>query len=305
MSEPRFYRAIPGTNLKVAPICLGTMTFGAPVEAAEATRIIDWALEHGLNFLDTANSYEGYARIPGSPGGVAEEIIGQALGKRRTQAVVATKVGNPIGPSADDRGLGRTHIMRACDASLRRLQTDWIDLYYMHRPDPETPLEQSIAAFAELIGVGKVRYWGLSNFDTAQTSQILELCARHGWPRPVAHQPAYSLLNRTIERDLLPLCRSEQIGVIPYQVLQGGLLTGKYQHHTAPPTGTRGAEKPEWIPLLNDAATQQKLQELTEQAAAEGRTLLNYTIHTTLALPGIVSLIVGVKRIDQLKEFLQ
>lgn len=305
MIEQRSHRLLPGTTLQVAPICLGTMTFGAPVEAPEAARIIDWALEHGLNFLDTANSYEGYARIPGSPGGVAEAIIGKALGKRRTQAVVATKVGNPIGPSADDRGLSRTHILRACDASLRRLQTDWIDLYYMHRPDPETPLEQSIAAFAELISAGKVRYWGLSNFDTAQTSQILELCSRHGWPRPVAHQPAYSLLNRTIEHDLLPLCRSEQLAVIPYQVLQGGLLTGKYQHPSAPPLGTRGAEKPAWIPLLNDAAVQQQIKELTEQAAAEGRTLLNYTIHTTLAIPGIVSLIVGVKRIDQLKEFLQ
>lgn len=304
MTDQRTHRSIPGTGLRVSPVCLGTMTFGAPVSEAEAARIVNLGLDHGLNFLDTANSYEGYARVPGSPGGVAEEILGRALAVRRSEAVIATKVGNPVGPAADERGLGRGHILRACDASLRRLRTDWIDLYYMHRPDPETPIAESIGTFADLVAAGKVRHWGLSNFDAAQTREILALCAAHGWPRPVAHQPPFSLLNRGIEADLLPLCRQEGIAVIPYQVLQCGLLTGKYAGPGAAPAGTRGAEKPEWIPLLQDPAVHRTIQALTAAAAAAGRSLLDHTLHETLATPGIVSVIVGVSRVDQLRPLL-
>lgn len=299
------HRAIPGTALRVSPVCLGTMTFGAPAAEAEAARIVHLGLDHGLNFIDTANSYEGYARVPGSPGGVAEEILGRALATRRSEAVLATKVGNPIGPTAGDRGLSRAHVLRACEASLRRLGTDWIDLYYMHRPDPDTPIAESIAAFAELIAAGKVRHWGLSNFDAAQTRQILALCAAHGWPRPVAHQPPYSLLKRGIEADLLPLCREERIAVVPYQVLQCGLLTGKYTGPDGPPAGTRGAEKPDWIPLLQDPSVHRTIQALAEQASAAGRTLLEHTLRTTLGVPGIVSVILGVAREDQLRALLR
>jgi aryl-alcohol dehydrogenase-like predicted oxidoreductase len=299
------HRSIPGTLLQVSPFCLGTMTFGAPVDEAEAAKIVHLGLDHGLNFIDTANSYEGYARVPGSPGGVAEEILGRALATRRSEAVIATKVGNPIGPAAGDRGLSRAHVLRACEASLRRLGTDWIDLYYMHRPDPETPIAESIAAFAELITVGKVRHWGLSNFNAAQTREILALCAAHGWPRPVAHQPPYSLLKRAIEADLLPLCREEGIAVVPYQVLQCGLLTGKYAGPDGPPAGTRGAEKPDWIPLLRDPSVHRTIHALTEEASAAGRSLLEHTLLTTLGVPGIVSVILGVGREDQLRALLR
>jgi L-glyceraldehyde 3-phosphate reductase len=299
------HRSIPGTLLQVSPFCLGTMTFGAPVDEAEAAKIVHLGLDHGLNFIDTANSYEGYARVPGSPGGVAEEMLGRILATRRGEAVLATKVGNPIGPAAGDRGLGRSHIFQACEASLRRLRTDWIDLYYMHRPDPETPIAESIAAFAELIAAGKVRHWGLSNFDAVQTREILMWCAAHGWPRPVAHQPPYSLLKRAIEADLLPLCREEGIAVVPYQVLQCGLLTGKYTAHEGPPAGTRGAEKPDWIPLLKDALVHRTIEALTEQARDAGRSLLEHTLLTTLGTPGIVSVILGVSRADQLRALLR
>lgn len=298
-------RPIPGTAIDVPPVCLGTMTFGAPVAAAEATRILHHALDHGLRFIDTADSYEGYARVPGSAGGVAEQIIGDALAGRRDEAVLATKVGNPLGPSAADRGLGRARIMRACDASLHRLRTDRIDLYYIHRPDPETPLEETIAAFADLITAGKVRHWGLSNFDAPQTRAVLDACGRHGWPRPVAHQPPYSLLNRGIESDLLPLCRDERIAVIPYQVLQGGLLTGKYARGGPAPAGTRGAEKPDWIPVLRDEAMLREVEALAAQAAAAGRSLLEHTIRETIAVPGITSVVIGVTRVDQLADILR
>ena len=295
-------RTIPNTSLNVSPLCLGTMTFGTPVAERDAIGIVHWALEHGINFMDTANMYEGYARTIGSPGGVAEEILGKALRGRREQAVVATKVGMVIGPEPDDGGLSRTHILRECDRSLARLATDWIDLYYMHKPDPDTPIEESIEAFVELVHAGKVRHWGLSNFDAGEVRQVLEVCDERGWPRPVVHQPPYSLLNRGIEQDLLPLCREEHLAVVPYQVLQGGLLTGKYTDPSAPPAGSRGAEKPEWIPMLQDQAALEELRKLTAQAEEQNLSLFDYVIRTTLSTPGIISIILGVKRSGQLEE---
>lgn len=295
-------RAIPGTSLAVSPLCLGTMTFGTPVGEGEAIRLTHWGLDHGVNFIDTANIYEGYTRFPGSAGGVAEQLLGQALAGRRPQAVVATKVGLPIGPGAEDRGLRRPHIQRECERSLARLRTDWIDIYYMHRPDPDTPLEESIAAFAHLIQAGKIRHWGISGFSATQTRQVLATCGQHGWPPPAVHQPAYSLLRRDLEADLLPLCRQEGIGVVPYQVLQGGLLTGKYQDPSVPPAGSRGQEKPEWIPLLQDPAVHAQLSALTAQARAQGLSLFEYALQTVIRTPGITSLILGVKSTGQLEE---
>ena len=295
-------RSIPHTQLRVPPICLGTMTFGTPVDARTARSIVHWSMDHGLNFIDTADIYEGYCRFVGSAGGVAESIVGSAVAGCRARAIIATKVGNAVGPTAADRGLGRERLLAACDRSLARLQTDWIDLYYMHRPDPDTPLEESIGAFADLIRAGKVRHWGLSNFDAAQTRQVLAACDGHGWPRPVAQQPPYSLLNRGIEADLLPLCRSEGIAVIPYQVLQGGLLTGKYRDPSAPPAGSRGAEKPEWLPALKDAEIQLELARLAEHAAAARLGLLEYAIRSTLAVPAIASIVLGVKNVEQLAQ---
>ena len=295
-------RPIPHTSLEVSPICLGTMTFGTPVAEPEAVRMVHWATDQGINFIDTANVYEGYQRFLGSAGGVAEEILGKALAGRRQQVVLATKVGNPNGPGPDDRGLGHTHILRECDRSLARLKTDSIDIYYMHRPDPQTPIATSIASFAELIKAGKVRHWGLSNFDASQTREILTLCDSHGWPRPVMHQPPYSLLQRQIEVDLLPLCRQEQIAVVPYQVLQSGLLTGKYQQSAELPPDSRAAEKPEWLPQLKIQQTRDQLHALESQAQAAGLNLYTYTIKTTIATPGITSIILGVKNIGQVES---
>ena len=149
-------RTIPNTSLTVSPLCLGTMTFGNPVGEKDAIDIVHRALERGINFIDTADMYEGYDRYVGSPGGAAEEILGKALRGRRDQAVLATKVGMAVGPDPDDGGLGRTHILRECDRSLKRLATDRIDLYYMHKPDPDTPVEESIEAFMDLLKSGKV-----------------------------------------------------------------------------------------------------------------------------------------------------
>lgn len=296
-------RTIPNTTLKISPLCLGTMTFGTPVPEAEAIQITHQALEKGINFIDTANMYEGYARYIGSPGGVAEEILGKALAAKRSKAVIATKVGMKIGPADDDQGLSRGHILREAERSLARLQTDYIDLYYMHKPDADTPLAESVQAFDDLITAGKIRYWAVSNFSAAQLSDLLKLCDENGWRRPVAHQPAYSCLKRDIETDLLPLCQQEQIAVIPYQVLQGGLLTGKYRREAPIPANSRQIEKPAWTMPLT-AEMFDKLEQLESEARQLGRGLMRHALLSLLEKPLVLSLIVGVKNLEQLDDLI-
>ena len=298
-------RRLPRSDLTVSPLCLGTMTFGTPVDEREAIAIVHAALDLGVNFIDTANMYEGYTRSLGSPGGLAEEFVGKALRDRRDRAVLATKAGNSIGPEPEDKGLSRAHLLRECERSLVRLHTDYLDLFYLHVPDPDTPIEESIAACAELIASGKTRYWALSNFDAGQTCEILSLCAENSWPFPVAHQPSFSLLNRSIEADLLPLCIDREIAVIPYRILESGLLSGKYADADHPPPGSRAAEKPEWLPQLHDPEIQRSLAEVSAQAAAADVSLFAYTIRTTIDIPGITSAIVGIKKLEQLAGAVQ
>ena len=296
-------RAIPKTNLQVSPLCLGTMTFGTPVGEEDAIRLTHHALEHGINFIDTANMYEGYTRYLGSPGGVAEEILGNALKGKRAQVILATKVGMKIGPADDDQGLSRTHILREIDRSLHRLNCDFVDIYYMHKPDPLTPMTESIKAFDDMIQAGKIRYWGISNFSAGQLSDLLKVCDENSWRRPVVVQPAYSLLKRDIEKDLLPLCQREQIGVLPYQVLQGGVLTGKYQRGKEVPKDSRQVEKPEWTLALTEAAFDQ-LEHYDAEAQARGRSLIQHALKALLEQQGVVSLIVGAKSMTQIEELI-
>ncbi len=296
-------RALPKTDLKVSPLCLGTMTFGTPVGEADAINLTHWALDHGVNFLDTANMYEGYSRYVGSPGGVAEEILGKALKGKREQAVLATKVGMKIGPADGDQGLSRAHVLREIDRSLARLDCEYVDLYYMHKADLSTPMAESVQAFNEIIDAGKARHWAISNFSAEQIVSLLKICDENGWRRPVALQPAYSLLKRDIEAEILPLCQREQIAVLPYQVLQGGLLTNKYQRGGTVPADSRQAEKPEWTMPLNDELFD-KLEKIQLEAESKGRSLLQHALQGLLDQPSIVSLVVGVKRIPQLETLI-
>ncbi len=172
-------------------------------------------------------------------------------------------------------------------------------------PDPNTPVAESIAAMNELMADGKIHHWAISNYDAAQTRDILATCDTNGWTRPVAHQPPYSLLKRDAEAELLPLLRQENIGAVPYQVLQGGLLTGKYADPAAPPANSRGAEKPEWLPLLEDPDVQRQLHNLNAAAQNQDLSLFDYTLRTTLAVPGITSIILGVKRPEQIAGAVQ
>ena len=298
------YRSIPNTTLEVSPICLGTMTFGTPVAEPEAIEITHFAIDNGINFLDTADIYEGYTRVIGSPGGVSEEMLGKALAGRRDKVVLATKVCNAVGPGPDDVGLGRKHIMRGIENSLARLRTDFVDIYYFHRPDPDTPIEESIAAFNELIDAGKVRHYGFSNYDAAGIEAILRACDDAGLRRPVITQPPYSLLKRDIEQDVLPLCHKEQIAVVPYQVLQGGLLTGKYRRGQAAPPGSRLSEKKEWVGDVS-GETFDTLEGIERDAEVAGLTMTQYAITWTLKQPGITSAIIGVKRPQQVADAIE
>ncbi|MBN1341126.1 MAG: aldo/keto reductase [Phycisphaerae bacterium] len=297
-------RNIPGTDVEVSPICLGTMTFGNPVYRDDAIRIVHWALDHGINFIDTADMYEGYDRFLGSPGGVAEHILGEALRGRRQRAIVTTKVGNPVG---DDRyegsGLGRQHIRHQIDASLLRLQTDYVDFYELHKADPDAPLAESIEVMAELVATGKVRHWGFSNFEPPRIREMLDICARNAWPRPVIAQPPYSWLQRAVEEDYIPTCRENDIAVTPYQPLQGGLLTGKYRRDRPLPSDSRAAENPAWLRL--EDTVYDRLEQFEQEAEHAGLTPSRYAIHWLLARPGVVSVVVGCKRIDQLDDLMR
>ena len=293
-------RLIPDTDIEVSAVCVGTMLFGTPVGEAAAAAIVGAALDRGANFFDTANMYEGYTRYIGSAGGLSEEFLGKALVGRREEAVIATKVGMAIGPEAGDRGLGAPHMRRECDRSLRRLRTDRIDVYYMHTPDEATPVEESIEAMAGLIESGKVRFWGISNFDSGQTKDLLAACDAGGWPRPVLHQPQYSLVNRGIEADLMPLCRKEGVGLVPYRVLESGLLSGKYEGGI--PSGSRAQDHPAWVPQLDDEGIMAEVSKLREAARERGRSLYEHVLKETAAVPGITSILLGIKRPEQIEQ---
>src|SRR5579872_6820918 len=234
------HRLLGSSGLSVSPICLGTMTFGSPVSESDSIRLIHGAIDLGINFIDTANVYEGYRRYLGSAGGVAEEIVGKALRDRRDKMILATKVGAPVGPGPQDRGLSAVHILREVDRSLRRLKTDSIDLYIIHWPDKWVAIEATLNAIDIAVRQGKVRCFGASNHSAWQLCEMLWLADRHGLARVVSSQIPFSMLRREFHHDLT-FCRKHGIGVTPYQSLQGGLLTGKYRRGEKPPTDSRAA----------------------------------------------------------------
>jgi aryl-alcohol dehydrogenase-like predicted oxidoreductase len=293
------YRVLGASGLLISPVCLGTMTFGEPVAEAEAIKLVHGAMELGINFIDTANVYEGYARYLGSPGGTAEEIVGKALVGRRDQAIVATKVCAPVGNGPQDRGLSASHILREVDRSLRRLQTDYIDLYIIHWPDKHVPLESTLAAMDQCVRQGKVRYFGASNHSAAQLCEMLWLADRNGWPRVVSSQIPFSLLRREFQQDL-SFCARHSIGVTPYQPLQGGLLTGKYSRGQSPPADSRAAEKPDWMWEFGDALFD-RLEHVERLAAELDVPPAQYALAWALSQPAMSSLVVGVKNMRQIQ----
>lgn len=294
------YRVLGSSGLLVSPICLGTMTFGEPVPEAEAIKLVHGAVDFGINFIDTANVYEGYNRFLGSPGGTAEDIVGKAIQGRRSKVVVATKVGAPVGPGPQDRGLSASHILRELDSSLKRLQTDYIDLYIIHWPDRHVPLETTMAAMDQAVRQGKVRYFGASNHSAAQLCEMLWLADTTGCPSVVSSQIPFSLLRREFHNDLA-FCQRHSIGVTPYQPLQGGLLTGKYSRGVTPPGDSRAAEKPEWMWELGDELFD-RLEQIESLAAQIDAPAAQYALAWTLRQTAMSSLVVGVKSMSQIRD---
>ena len=292
---------IPKTELNVSSICLGTMTFGTPVGEADAIKLVHHAFDQGINFIDTANMYEGYARTIGSPGGVAEEIVGKAIAGRRDDFVIATKVGMNVGTAPEDEGSSGAAIRKHLDRSLQRLAIDCVDIYYLHKPDPDTPLTETLGALDEAIQAGKIRHWGVSNYSAEQFSELLDTADANGLPRPVITQPGISLLKQDVCSDLLPLCAKEEIGAVPYQVLQGGLLTGKYKRGEPVPADSRKADMDGWVQDLDDELFD-KLDEIQGQADDAGQSMTQYAIRWALDQPAVVSVIIGVRRDSQVDD---
>jgi aryl-alcohol dehydrogenase-like predicted oxidoreductase len=294
------------TGLRVTRVCLGTMTFGAQADETAAHAIMDVAADRGVGFIDVADVYP----IPPDPStaGRTEEIVGRWLRGKRDAFVLATKCNGPMGAGPNDRGNARVHIMRAIDASLRRLQTDYIDVYQIHRWDPLTPVEETLAAFDDLRRAGKIRYAGASNLAAYQLMEALWTSDRRGLVRFDSVQPRYNLLYRDIEREMVPACVANGVGVIVYNPLAGGMLTGKYAPGEAPRTGTRftlgGRSGELYRTRYWQGATIEAVARLRDTLSGRGKSLTHVALRWVLEQRGITSAIVGASRPEQLSDSL-
>jgi 1-deoxyxylulose-5-phosphate synthase len=289
------------TGLQVSRLCLGTMTFGLQSEESTAVAILDRAAEGGIDFLDTSDAYPLGGDL--STRGITEEILGRWLRGKRDRFIVATKCFAPTGPAPFDAGNSRKHILAAVDASLRRLQTDYIDLYQLHGYDQATPIDETLSALDDLVHAGKVRYIGCSNFLTYQLVRAIGRSETLRLARFDSVQPRYNLLFRQIEREMLPFCREEGVGVIPYNPIAGGLLSGKHSRTAPPPEGTR-------FTLGNAAQNYQDrywhdrefdtVDALRQLADKAGISLVTLAVAWVLANPAITAPIIGASRPEQL-----
>ena len=284
------YRQLGKSGVRVSVIGLGTNRFGsARVPQREVSSIIDAALELGINHIDTANRYQG---------GRSEEVLGVAMRGRRERFVVASKFTMPVGDGPNDKGASRYHMMNGVESSLRRLQTDHIDLYYVHRWDPLTPLEETLRALDDLVRMGKIRYVGVSTFTSWQLAKANLLSEVRGWTPVVAIQSEYNLLRREPERDVLPYCVAHQVGFVPYYPLAGGYLTGKYRRGEPAPPGSRG-ETVEMVQGFMNDAFYDKIEGLEALAYERGRGLNELAQAWLLAQPQVCSVISGATKLKQ------
>jgi aryl-alcohol dehydrogenase-like predicted oxidoreductase len=290
------HRPLGRTGVSVSKFCLGAMMFGAwgNPDHAESVRIIHTALDAGVNFIDTADVYGQ---------GESEEIVAKALADgRRDDVVLATKFHNAMGEDPNQRGNSRRWIMRAVEDSLRRLGTDWIDLYQVHRPDPETDIEETLGALTDLVHQGKVRYIGGSTFPASAIVEAQWAARRRGLQRMVTEQPPYSILVRAIEADVLPTCSRYGMGVMSYSPLTGGWLSGRWRKGTGQQSSSRAGRLPERFDLAQPA-NQRKLdavEELAQLADETGITLIQLAIAFVLRHPAITAALVGPRTLDQL-----
>jgi aryl-alcohol dehydrogenase-like predicted oxidoreductase len=292
------HRPLGRTGVKVSPLCLGAMMFGAwgNPEHDESIRIIHRALDAGINFVDTADVYSR---------GESEEIVGKALaGGRRDRVVLATKFHATMGDDPNEAGNSRRWIVREVEASLRRLGTDWIDLYQVHRPEPDTDVDETLGALTDLVRAGKIRYLGSSTFPAHAIVEAQWTAERRARERFVCEQPPYSLLVRGVEADVLPVCERYGMAVIPWSPLAGGWLTGRYRKGTEPPQSTR-AERIPWRYDLTLPENQRKLdaaEALAVLAEEAGMTLIQLALAFVLQHPAVTAPIIGPRTMEQLES---
>jgi len=291
------YRNLGRSGLRVSPLCLGTMMFGDRTDEATSKRIVDKAFDQGVNFIDTADAY--------SLGG-SEEITGRAIAEKRDDWVLATKLCNPIGDGPNRVGLGRKWVLQACEESLARLGTDYIDIYYLHKEDLATPLEETIGAIGDLIRAGKIRFFGLSNFRAWRVAEVVRLCEGMGVAAPVVSQPYYNAMNRMPEVEHLPACDHYGLGVVPYSPLARGVLSGKYKPEDlkAPAEGTRASTND--TRLMQTEWRQESLditQTLKAYCDAKGIKLSHWAVNWVLNNAMVTGVIGGPRTEEQWDDY--
>jgi aryl-alcohol dehydrogenase-like predicted oxidoreductase len=289
-------RKLGRSGLLVSPMTLGTMMFGGATDEATSRTIIDSAREAGVNFIDTADAYND---------GRSEQIVGHAIRADRDRWVLATKAANMMGDGPNEKGLSRKWLIQACEASLRRLGTDYIDILYLHKEDHATPLDETVRAIGDLVRAGKIRYFGVSNHRAWRVAEICNLCDRLGLDRPVVSQPYYNAVNRMPEVEHLPACGHYGLGVVPYSPLARGILTAKYTPGAPAPEGTRVARgdkrvlQTEWRPQSLRLA-----QKFAARAARRGMTPGQFAFLWVLANPFVTSVIAGPRTMAQWTDYL-
>ncbi len=297
-------RFLGNTGVRVSELCFGAMTFGGlgywtsigEVQQKEADEMVSIAIDGGVNFFDTADVYSE---------GRSEEILGKALGAKRKDIILATKVRGRSGPGANDVGLSRKHIVDSCDASLRRLGTDYIDLYQVHSFDPRTPLEETLRALDDLVRQGKVRYIGVSNFTGWQLMKALAISEKQNLERFVTLQALYSLIARDLENELVPLSLDQKLGILPWSPLGGGFLTGKYRRGKPRPEGARRSDPSKQFLQFDEERGFDIVDELEKIAKNHNATITQAALNYLLRKPGVTSVIIGAKTKEQLTDNLK
>lgn len=284
-------RRLGRSGVRVSVIGIGTNQFGRKVDQGTVHEVLSLAQELGINFIDTANSYGG---------GESERLLGRALCGRRERFLVATKAFFPVGPGPNDRGTSRHHLLRAVEDSLRRLQTDHIDLYQMHRWDWRTPIDQTLRTLDDLVSAGKVRYVGASDYMSWQLAQAGLLAQFHGWEPFVSVQSHYHMLHRQVEDEVLPFCAHGGLGFIPYFPLAGGFLTGKYTREGGAPPGSRGEDNA-YVQRYMTEGNYRLVEQLSARARERGHTMAELAQAWLLARPEVCSVISGLTRPEQLR----
>jgi len=289
------YCQLGDSGLQVSPICLGTMTFGDRTSEDDSRRIVESAFDAGINFIDTADAY-GY--------GASERIVGTAIRTHRRHWILATKVGNPMTSRPHDGGLSRRWIVQACEDSLERLSTDYIDIYYLHKDDRHVPIAETVAAIGDLIRSGKILYFGVSNFRGWRIAEVVNECEAQGVPKPVVCQPYYNLLNRQPEVEILPACDYYGLGVAPYSPVARGVLSGKYRAGAVPEDSRVARQDLRMMQTENRQESFAIAERLETHAKATGRTLIGFALAWLWANRIVSSVIAGPRTLEQWQDYL-